>query len=155
MFRISFYKQISDSYNFLELHPTLSEKDFCSKFYFFNRFTQTSHLLNSQNLLSVTKVFRKFSPKSLLNCFLKYLWAKSWKIVFYVSVVNCYCACIFKGSNYRFSGVPCRKYFKNSYFSTSISNYLYIESLLVNRIKSRESFCLSILTICTDNWSTF
>ena len=27
-------------YNFLELHLTLSQKDFCHKFSFFNRFTQ-------------------------------------------------------------------------------------------------------------------
>ena len=32
------------------------EKDFCHKFSFFNRFTQAPKPLNSQNLLSVTKV---------------------------------------------------------------------------------------------------
>ena len=54
---------------------------------------------------------------------------KSFKNIFYVSVVNCYCICIFKGSNYRFSGVLIRTYFKNSYFNTNISNYLRIEFL--------------------------
>ena len=48
-------------YNFLELYSTLSEKDFCHKFSFSNRFTQTSHPLNSQNLLSVTNFFVNFS----------------------------------------------------------------------------------------------
>ena len=54
------YQQISSFYNFLELHSTLSEKDFCHKFYFFNGFIQTPQPLNSQNLLSVTKVFVNF-----------------------------------------------------------------------------------------------
>ena len=49
-------------HNFLELHSTLSEKDFRRKF-FFKGFT---HLyipdpLNGQNLLSVTKFFCQFS----------------------------------------------------------------------------------------------
>ena len=61
------YQQISSFYNFLELHSTLSEKDFCHKFSFFNRFTQTPN--NSQNLLSVTEVFSHFSQKCLLKFF--------------------------------------------------------------------------------------
>ena len=36
------HQQISFFYNFLELHPTLSEKNFCRKFSFFNGFTQIS-----------------------------------------------------------------------------------------------------------------
>ena len=66
------YQQISFFYNFLELHSTLSEKDFRHKFSFFNRFTQTSYPLNGQNLLSVIKVFCQFS----LECLLKYLFQK-------------------------------------------------------------------------------
>ena len=57
------YQQISFFYNFLQLHSTLSKKDFCRKFSFFNGFTQTPHPLNSQNLLSVTKDFWQFSLK--------------------------------------------------------------------------------------------
>ena len=39
------YQQIAIFFNFLELHSTLSEKDFCRKFSFFNGFTQTRHPL--------------------------------------------------------------------------------------------------------------
>ena len=80
--------------------------------------------LNSQNILSLTKVFCQFSLKCFLNFFKKYLSTKSYKSILYVSAVNCYCTYIFKGSNYRFSGVLFRTYFKNSYFNTSICNYL-------------------------------
>ena len=38
------------SLNFLELYSSLSEKRFCHKFSFFNRFTQAPHVLNGQNL---------------------------------------------------------------------------------------------------------
>ena len=62
------YQQISFFYNFLELHSTLSEKDFRHKFSFFNRFTQTSYPLNGQNLLSGIKVFCQFSLECLLKC---------------------------------------------------------------------------------------
>ena len=64
------YQQISFFYNFLELYSTLSEKDFCRKFSFFNRFTPTSQPLNRQNLLSMTKDFCQFSLKCLLIFFL-------------------------------------------------------------------------------------
>ena len=111
-------------YNFLELHSTLSKKDFVASISFFNRLTQNTHPLDSQNLLCVTKVFCQFSLKCLPNFSLKYLLTKSCKSIFHVSAVNCYCTYIFKGSNCRFSGVLFRKYFKNSYFNTSISNYL-------------------------------
>ena len=50
-------------YNFLELHSTLSEKDFCRKFSFFNGFTETPHHFNTQNLLSVTNAFLLIFPK--------------------------------------------------------------------------------------------
>ena len=89
-------------------------------FSFFNSFTQTIHPLNSQNLLSVTKVFCRFSLKCLLKYFFKNFLTKFCKSIFYVSAVNCYCTYIFKGSNYRFPGFL----FKNSYFDTSISKYL-------------------------------
>ena len=76
------YQQISSFYNFLELHSTLSEKDFCRKFSFFNGFTQTPHPLNSQNLVSMTKVFCQFSLKCLLKiCFFKYFLTKSCKSI--------------------------------------------------------------------------
>ena len=123
-FRISFYVSINIFYNFLELHSTLFEKDFCHNFSFFKGFTQTSHPLNSQNLLSVTNFFCQFSLKCLPNFFFKYLSTKSCESIFYVSAVNCHCTYIFKGSNYTFSGVLFMTYFKNSYLNTSISNYL-------------------------------
>ena len=48
-------------YHFLQVFKTLSsviwKKDFCHKFPFFNRFTQPPNPLNSQNLLSMIKVF--------------------------------------------------------------------------------------------------
>ena len=67
------YQQVSLFYNFLEHHSTLSEKDFCCKFFFFNEFSQTAHPLNIQNLLSVAKVFCQFSLKCLQN-FLNICW---------------------------------------------------------------------------------
>ena len=79
------YQQISFFYNFLELHSTLSEKDFRHKFSFFNRFTQTSYPLNGQNLLSVIKVFCQFS----LECLLKYLFQK-----FIEKILQKYLLCI-------------------------------------------------------------
>ena len=118
------YQQISFFYNLLELHSILPEKDFCRKFFFFNGFTQTSHLLNSQNLLSVRNVFCHFFLKCLLIIFCKCLLTKSWKSIFYVQAVNCYCTYIVKYSTCRFSAVLIRVYIKNSYFNTSISNYL-------------------------------
>ena len=60
---------------------------------------------------------------------LKDLLTKFCKSIFYVSAVNCYFTYIFKGSNYRFSGLLFRIYFKNSYFDASISNYMKIEFL--------------------------
>ena len=55
---------------FLEFHSTLSEKNFRTKFSFFDGFTPfpQPHHLNGQNLLNVTKVFCRFS----LRCLLKY-----------------------------------------------------------------------------------
>ena len=81
--------------------------------------------LNSQNLLSVTKVFGEFPLRCPVKHFsLKNLLTKSCKSIFYVSAVNCSCHFIFKGFNYRFSGFLFRTYFKNSCFDTNISNYL-------------------------------
>ena len=114
-------------HNFLKLHSTLSQKDFSRKFSFLNGFTQlyTPNPLSGQNLLSVTKFFCQFSLRwPLKHFFGKNLLIKSCKSIFYESVVNCYYHYIFKGSNYRFSDFLFRTYFKNSYFDTSISNYL-------------------------------
>ena len=47
------------------------KKDFCHKFSFFNRFTQTSHPLNSQNLLGITKRVCPIFPKMLSENFFK------------------------------------------------------------------------------------
>ena len=63
------YQHIWFFYNFLELHSTLFVNYFCQNIYFFNGFTQTTYPLNSQNLLSVTKVFCQFSLKCLLIFF--------------------------------------------------------------------------------------
>ena len=55
---ISFYISRYHFDNFLEPNPTFSgKKDFRHKFSFFNRFSQAPKPLNSQNLLSVTKIF--------------------------------------------------------------------------------------------------
>ena len=54
-------------YNFSELDSKLSNKDFCQEFSFFNGFTPTPqplHPLNSQNPLSMRKVFRRCSLTS-------------------------------------------------------------------------------------------
>ena len=70
------------------------------------------------------KSFSSIFPKMPYNFsfFFKNLLIKSSKSIFYVSEVNCYCAWIFKGSNYRLCGLLFRTYCKNSYFDTSISN---------------------------------
>ena len=114
LFYISFYISRYHFYNFLECHSTLSGKDFCSKFSFFNRFTPSlqHQPLNGQNLLDVTKVFCQFS----LKCLLKYFFSR----IFWQNFVKHF----WKGSNYRLSGLLFRTYFKNSYFDTRISNYL-------------------------------
>ena len=97
-------------------------KKICRKFSFFNGLTQTPLPRNSQNLLGAT-FFSQFSLKYLLSFFQIFV-DKSCKSIFYVLAVNCYRTYILKGSNYRFSSVLFRIYFKNSYFNTSISNYL-------------------------------
>ena len=114
LFYISFYISRYHFYKFLECHSTLSGKDFCSKFSFFNRFTPSlqHQPLNGQNLLDVTKVFCQFS----LKCLLKYFFSR----IFWQNFVKHF----WKGSNYRLSGLLFRTYFKNSYFDTRISNYL-------------------------------
>ena len=93
------------SYNFLALYFALTEKDFCRKFSFFNRFTQTPQPLNDQNLLSVAKVFCQFS----LKCLLKYFFDK-----FVDIILQNHLLCIssdllpyifFKGYYYKFSGL--------------------------------------------------
>ena len=69
------------------------------------------------------KNFLSIFPK-MWNILFNDLLTNFCKSIFYVSAVNCYCTNIFKGSNYRFSGLLSRIYFKNSYFDASISNYL-------------------------------
>ena len=124
------FQQISFFYNFLELHSTLSKKDFRHKFSFFNRFTQTSYPLNGQNLLSVIKVFCQFS----LECLLKYLFQK-----FIEKILQKYLLCIYQQWTaivYILLKVQTTDYlvfflehFKNNYFDTSFSYYLKIEFL--------------------------
>ena len=97
------YQQISIFCNFLELYSTLSEKDFCCKCSFLNGFTQTPP--NSQNLLSVTKLFSQFSLKCLLKYFFQTFFDKILqKLLFCISSELLLNIC-FKGSIYRFSGV--------------------------------------------------
>ena len=76
LFYISFYISRYHFYNFLEFHSTLSGKDFRPKFSLFNKFTPSPQPLplNSQNLLSVVKVFCQFSLKCLLIFFSKIYW---------------------------------------------------------------------------------
>ena len=116
------YQQISFFLQLFRSSFNIILKLFLSKVLLFNGFAQTSHPINSHNLLSVTKVFCQFSLKCILVLF-RYLLTKYYKSIFYVSAVNCYCTYISKGSNYRFSGVLFKTYFKNSYFNTIISNY--------------------------------
>ena len=81
------YQQISFFYNFLELHPTLSEKDFCHKF----SWTDLPKPLISQNQLSVTEVFSQFS----LKCLLKYIFFQT-VVDKLTNLLNCYCTYILK-----------------------------------------------------------
>ena len=115
LFYISFYiSRYQHFYNFLEFHSTLSGKDIRPKFSLTDSlpFPQP-HPLNGQNLLNVTIVFCQFS----LKCLLKYFF-------FFKNLLTKFCKAFFKGSNYRFFGLFFRTNFKNSYFDTSISNYL-------------------------------
>ena len=126
------YQQISFFCNFLELHSTLSKKDFCHKFCFFNRFTQTSYPLNGQNLQNEINFFCQFS----LKCLLKYLCQK-----FIQKILQKYLLCISSELQIRFKMQIIYKvqnadylvfffeHFKNNYFDTSTSDYLKIEFL--------------------------
>ena len=70
------------------LHSTLSEKDFCHKFSFLNRFTHlhTLYPLNDQNLLSETKNFCQFSLRCpLKQFFFKIFWQNSEKHLLCIS----------------------------------------------------------------------
>ena len=60
-------------HKFLELHSTLcKKKDFCHNFFFFfNGFTQTSHSLNGQNLLSVTSFLSMLANFAWVFTFLR------------------------------------------------------------------------------------
>ena len=107
LFCISFYISRYRFYNFLEFHSTLSEKDYYPKFSFFNGFSPLPqhHPPNSQNLQNVTSFLTIF-PKMLSETF------------FFNFLLTKFCKAFFKGSNYRFSGLLFRTYFKNSYFDT-------------------------------------
>ena len=111
---ISFYINRYHFHNFLEFHSTLSEKKFCPKFSFLNRFTPSPHPhpLNAHNMVNETKNFCQFS----LKCLLKYFFSKN--------LLTKSCKAFFKGFNYRFFGLLFKTLFNNSYFDTSISNYL-------------------------------
>ena len=56
---ISFYISKYHFYYFLERNPRFSEKKIFATNFLLNRFTQATKPLNSQNLLSMTKVFVK------------------------------------------------------------------------------------------------
>ena len=64
-------------------------------------------------------IFLDFPWNTLWNILFKDLLTKFCKSIFYVLAVNCYCTYIFKGCNYRFSGLLFRIYFKSSYFYRS------------------------------------
>ena len=75
------------------------------------------------------KCFANFPKITLSNILCKDFLSKFCKSIFYVSQINCYCTYIFRGSNYRFSGLLSSIYFQNSYFDPRINNYLQIEFL--------------------------
>ena len=88
LFYIRFYiSRCHFFYNFLELHPTLSEKDFCHKF----SWTDLPKPLISQNLLSMIEVFSQFS----LKCLLKYIFFQT-VVDKLTNLLNCYCTYILK-----------------------------------------------------------
>ena len=96
------YQQISFFCNFLELHSTLYEKDFCCKLFFLNGFTQISLIAKSAKR---DKTFESISLKCLTKYFFqrfvgkilqKHLFCINSELLLYI---------YFKGSNYRFSGV--------------------------------------------------
>ena len=74
LFHFLFYISFYISRYFLQLFRTSFNiwKRFHHKFSFFNRFTQTPHHPDDQNLQSITKVFHQFS----LKCLLKYFFQK-------------------------------------------------------------------------------
>ena len=99
LFYISFNISRYQFSRFFRLHSTLSEKIFCCKYSFLNRFTQlhTFDPLNDQNLLSGTNFFLSiFSKMPSETFFFKNLLTKFCKSIFYVSAKNCHSRCIFK-----------------------------------------------------------
>ena len=93
-FNIIWKRFLSQIFLFVQIHP-LPQPD----------------PLNGQNLLNVTKVF--------LSIFLNSFWD-----IYFQKLLTKSCKAFFEGSNYRFSALLFRMYLKNSYFGTSISNYL-------------------------------
>ena len=146
-----FCHQISFCYNFSELHSTSSEKDFCHKFYFFNEFTQITHPLNSQNLLSVTKVpttdslvsFSEHISRTAILTQASVITCKQNFQIFFVLVLHVQ-PLLFHFSKINLKSDQC---------------LLLMVSLLnsqgMKSCKSRESFCLRKLTSSTNDWSTF
>ena len=123
LFCISFYIK---RYHFLQLFRTLLciiWKIFWSQVFLFNKFNQTPRPLNDQNLLSVTNVFCQFSLKCLLKYFFWVGLHNPAKAPLYISS-ELLLYIFFKGSNYRFTVLLFRTYFKNSCLDSSISNYL-------------------------------
>ena len=101
-------------YNFLEFHSTLSEKDFLPNFFLFNGFTPPTFSQPTPVMSKICKNWQMFC-QFFLKCLL---------IFFFKDLLTNSCKVFFNGSNYRFYGLLFRTYFKNSYFETSISNYL-------------------------------
>ena len=82
LFHISFY---ISRYNFLHIFRTSCNiiwKRFFSQILLFTRIHPNPHPLNSQNLLSMTKVFCQISLKCLLNFFKNICWQNPAKASF-------------------------------------------------------------------------
>ena len=122
------------------------------------------HLWRGDEILEINFEFKwkqpatkMFSEKNLLK--------KSYKTIFSVSAVNCYCTYICKGSNRRLFGLLFKTFFKISYFDTMTCNYLKIELLeffwdwfcmfnLYNFIFQRLIWkMISVSFLCFDYWT--
>ena len=85
-----FLSAVSIFYNFLE-HSTLSKKDLCHKFSFFNRFTQAPHSLNNQNLLSMTSFCScSFTCRYMFNKNITKAHATIPNMYLFLTVSNCF-----------------------------------------------------------------
>ena len=116
-------------YHFLQFFRTslnIIWKIFSSQIFLFHP-TYPSWSKPAKCNISFSSIFPKIPFETFF--FFKNLSTKSCKSIFFVSSVNCSCPCIFRASNNRLSGLFFWRYFKNSYFDKSISNYLWIEFL--------------------------